>query len=148
MGLPNIGFLVSLASWLAAESFSLKSAFALPLQFHVLRVQNIYFLRLLNQIEDLLVISILKDLVMLLFPTTCYTALSAFRPKKNLFSTKRTLIMVILPYLAVGLWGTCHLKIIFFETVKSVFKYSLRIADIAVSQESVSKFHLKFQPFI
>lgn len=148
MGLPNIGFLVSLASWLAAESFSLKSAFALPLQFHVLRLQNIYFLHLLNQIEDLLVISILKDLVMLLFPTTCYTALSAFRPKKNLFSTKRTLIMVILPYLAVGLWGTCHLKIIFFETVKSVFKYSLRIADIAVSQESVSKFHLKFQPFI
>ena len=148
MGLPNIGFLVSLASWLAAESFSLKSAFTLPLQFHVLRVQNIYFLHLLNQIEDLLVISILKDLVMLLFPTTCYTALSAFRPKKNLFSTKRTLILVILPYLAVGLWGTCHLKIIFFETVKSVFKYSLRIADIAVSQESVSKFHLKFQPFI
>lgn len=71
-----------------------------------------------------------------------------FSSKKNLFSTKRTLILVILPYLAVGLWGTCHLKIIFFETVKSVFKYSLRIADIAVSQESVSKFHLKFQPFI
>lgn len=59
--------------------------------------------------------------------------LFVFCLKKNLFSIKRILILVILLYFVVGFWGICYLKIIFFEIVKSVFKYFFMIVDIVVS---------------